>query len=30
MQAQWPQQPDEQLRDRDVQAMTEDELDREI
>ena len=30
MQVHWPQQPDEQLRDRDVHAMTEDELDREI
>jgi hypothetical protein len=30
MQAHWPQQPDEQLRDEDVHAMTEDELDREI
>ena len=30
MQAHWPQQPDDRLRDRDVQAMTEDELDSEI
>lgn len=30
MQAHWPQQPDEQLRDGDVHAMTEDELDHEI
>ena len=30
MQAHWPQQPDERLRDRDVQSMTEDELDRGI
>jgi hypothetical protein len=29
MQAHWPQQPDEQIRDRDVQSMTEDDLDRE-
>ena len=30
MQAHWPQQPDDRLRDQDVQAMTEDELDSEI
>ena len=30
MQAHWPQQSDEHFRDRDVHAMTEDELDREI
>ncbi len=30
MQAHWPQQPGDRLRDRDVHAMTEDELDREI
>ena len=30
MQTHWPQQPDEHFRDRDVHAMTEDELDREI
>jgi hypothetical protein len=30
MQAHWPQHPDEQLRDWDAHAMTEDELDREI
>ena len=30
MQAHWPQQPDQQLRDRDVHAMSEDELDREV
>ena len=30
MQAHWPQQPDERLRDRDVQSMTEDDLDRGI
>lgn len=30
MQAHWQQQPDDRLRDRDVQTMTEDELDREI
>ena len=30
MQAHWPQQPNDQPRDRDVHTMTEDELDREI
>ncbi len=30
MQAHWPQQPDDRFRDRDVQAMTKDELDSEI
>ena len=30
MQAHWPQQTDERLRDRDVQSMTEDDLDRGI
>ena len=30
MHAHWPQQPDDRLRDQDVQAMTEDELDSEI
>ena len=30
MQAHWPQQPNEQLRERDVHAMTEDMLDHEI
>ena len=30
MHAHWPQQPDDRLSDRDVQAMTEDELDSEI